>query len=70
VRIEYSKPPRSKFPDPTSDVVAIAQAIIEDKGLPIDKTRAVLGGFSAGGNPALLAAQIPRLKDKISRVVC
>jgi acetyl esterase/lipase len=70
VSIEYSKAPRSKFPEPTNDVVAIAQAIIEDEDLPIDETRVVLGGFSAGGNLALSAAQISGLKDKICGIVC
>jgi acetyl esterase/lipase len=70
VSIEYSRAPRSRFPGPTSDIVAIAQAIIEDEDLPIDKTRVVLGGFSAGGNLALSAAQIPELKNKVCGVVC
>jgi acetyl esterase/lipase len=70
ISIEYSKAPRSKFPEPTRDVVAIARAIIEDEDLPVDKSRVVLGGFSAGGNLALSAAQFPELKDKICGTVC
>jgi acetyl esterase/lipase len=69
VSIEYTRAPRSKFPGPTNDVVAIAQAIIEDEALPVDKSRVVFGGFSAGGNLALSAAQTPALKDKIHGIV-
>jgi acetyl esterase/lipase len=67
--IEYSTAPESKFPEPTKDVVAITQAILEDETLPIDKSRVVLGGFSAGGNLNLSAAQMPELKGKIKGIV-
>ncbi|KAH6672994.1 Alpha/Beta hydrolase protein [Halenospora varia] len=68
VSIEYAKAPLNKFPGPTNDVVAIAQAILEDESLPIDKSRVVLGGFSAGGNLSLSAAQMKPLQDKIRGV--
>ena len=67
--IEYSRAPRSKFPEPTKDVVAITKAILEDETLPIDKSRVVLGGFSAGGNLNISAAQMPELKGKIKGIV-
>lgn len=51
------------------DVVAIAQAIIEDTTLPVDKSRVVLGGFSAGGNICLSAAQMPELRRKLKGLV-
>ena len=70
ISIEYSRAPRSRFPGPTNDVVAITRAIVEDDDLPIDKTRVVLSGFSAGGNLALSAAQFPELKSKICAIVC
>jgi acetyl esterase/lipase len=69
VSIEYSKAPRSKFPGPTNDVVAITQAILEDDALPVDKSRVVLGGFSAGGNLNISAAQMPELKGKVRGIV-
>jgi acetyl esterase/lipase len=69
VSIEYGLAPLNSFPGPTNDVVAIAQAVIEDVSLPIDKSRVVLGGFSAGGNLSLSAAQMLALKDKIKGVV-
>lgn len=69
VSIEYRKAPLHKFPGPTGDVVAIAQAIIEDTSLPVDKSRVVLGGFSAGGNLCLSAAQMPELRGKLRGLV-
>ena len=69
VSIDYSTAPSSKFPGPTNDIVEIAQAVIEDGTLPIDKSRVVLNGFSAGGNLCLSAAQKPELKNKIKGVV-
>jgi acetyl esterase/lipase len=57
------------FPGPTNDIVAIAQAVIEDGNLPVDKSRVVLNGFSAGGNLCLSAAQVPELKDKLKGIV-
>jgi acetyl esterase/lipase len=69
VSIEYSLAPRSKFPGPTNDVVDIAQAVIKDGNLPIDKERVVLGGFSTGGNLSLSASQMPVLRGMIKGIV-
>jgi acetyl esterase/lipase len=69
VSIEYSLAPRSRYPGPSSDVVAIANAVIEDESLPVDDSRVVLGGFSAGGNLSLSASQMPGLKDRIKGIV-
>ncbi|TVY75689.1 Neutral cholesterol ester hydrolase [Lachnellula suecica] len=69
VSLEYSTAPESKFPEPTNDVVAITQAIMKDETLPVDLSRVVLGGFSAGANLAFSAAQMSGLKDKIKGIV-
>ncbi|APA09802.1 hypothetical protein SS1G_05990 [Sclerotinia sclerotiorum 1980 UF-70] len=69
VSIEYSLTPSNRFPVLTNDVVAIAQATINNPDLNIDKSRVVLGGFSAGGNLALSAAQIPDLREKLNGVI-
>lgn len=69
VSIEYGRAPRNRFPGPLHDVIATSLEILHDKSLPIDKSRVVLGGFSAGGNLALAAAQSLALKDKIKGVV-
>ncbi|KAK4551350.1 hypothetical protein LTR86_011225 [Recurvomyces mirabilis] len=70
VSLDYSKAPLARYPVPSDDIVAIAQAVLSDDTLPIDKTRVVLGGFSAGGNLALSAAQAPELQGKIHGSVC
>lgn len=49
--------------------MAITQAIIQDEELPVDKSRVLLGGFSAGGNLNISAAQMPELKGKIRGLV-
>lgn len=69
VSIEYSLTPSNRFPALTNDVVAIAQATIENHDLNIDKSRVVVGGFSAGGNLALSAAQMPSMREKLNGVV-
>ncbi|TAQ85384.1 hypothetical protein B7494_g6289 [Chlorociboria aeruginascens] len=69
VSIEHGRAPRSKFPEPANDVVAISQAIIKDTSLPIDNARVVLGGFSSGGNICLSAAQLPAVREKIKGVM-
>jgi acetyl esterase/lipase len=47
----------------------LQKPVIEGEELPIDKSRVVLGGFSAGGNLAFSAAQIPARKDEIYGIV-
>ncbi len=69
VSIEYTLTPRIKFPVPTHEVADVAQAVIEDPSLPIDKSRVAIGGFSAGGNLALSASQLPELQGKINAIV-
>ncbi|KAK4554547.1 hypothetical protein LTR86_008401 [Recurvomyces mirabilis] len=65
VSIDYGKAPQNKFPNGYEDVVAQALAIIDDPDLPIDKSRVVLSGTSAGGNLVLGAAQDSRLRGKL-----
>ncbi|ESZ93654.1 hypothetical protein SBOR_5959 [Sclerotinia borealis F-4128] len=69
VGIEYSLTPSNRFPALTNDVVAVAQATTDNPDLNIDKSRIVLGGFSAGGNLAFSAAQVPQLREKLKGVV-
>jgi acetyl esterase/lipase len=67
--ISYSKAPGTIFPVPSHEIAEIGQALIDDEKLPIDKTRVALGGFSAGGNLALSAVQLPELQGKIKALV-
>ncbi|KAH6882016.1 Alpha/Beta hydrolase protein [Alternaria rosae] len=69
VSIDYSKSPQNKFPTAYEDVIAQSLAIIDDPELPIDKSKVVLCGSSAGGNLTLGAAQDSGLLSKILGVV-
>ncbi|KAK5736466.1 hypothetical protein LTR17_007463 [Elasticomyces elasticus] len=69
VSIDYSKAPQNKFPAAYEDVVEQALKIIDDPDLPLDRSRVVLCGASAGGNLVLAAAQDPRLRSAIAGVV-
>ena len=65
VSLDYSKAPLYPFPVGVFDVAALAEAVLSDASLPIDKARVAIGGFSAGGNLALCASQLPNLKGTI-----
>lgn len=67
--LNYRKAPLHRFPVPVLDVAAIARAVIDDEELPVDKSRVVIAGFSAGGNLALTACQLPELRGRIRAAV-
>jgi acetyl esterase/lipase len=69
VSISYSLAPWATFPVPTHDIAAIVLAVLSDSTLPIDPSRVAMGGFSAGGNLALSACQLPALQGKIKAVI-
>ncbi|KAI9682353.1 MAG: hypothetical protein M1817_000407 [Caeruleum heppii] len=69
VSIDYRKAPCAPFPVPVEDAAAIAEAVIDDYHLPIDRSRIALGGFSAGANLALAIAQRPPLRQVVRAVV-
>jgi acetyl esterase/lipase len=69
VSLDYSKAPQNKFPAAYEDVIAQSLAIVDDPELPIDKSKVVLCGSSAGGNLLLGAAQDSRLRSKILGIV-
>ncbi|KAK3668749.1 hypothetical protein LTR22_000229 [Elasticomyces elasticus] len=68
ISIDYSKAPQYKFPAAYEDVVEQILKIIDDPDLPLDRSRVILCGASAGGNLVLAAAQDPRLRAKIASV--
>ncbi|CAK4034459.1 alpha beta-hydrolase [Lecanosticta acicola] len=68
VSIDYGKSPQSKFPGAYDDVMEQSLAIIDDPELPIDKSKVVLCGSSAGGNLVLAVAQDPKLRPKLRGV--
>ncbi|KAE8449071.1 hypothetical protein EG329_008659 [Mollisiaceae sp. DMI_Dod_QoI] len=65
VSLDYSKAPLHPYPVAVYDIAALVNAVLADSSLPIDKTKIVIGGFSAGGNLALCASQLPGLKGQI-----
>ncbi len=65
VSLDYRKAPLHSFPTPVYDIAAVANAVLEDETLPIDKSKLVIGGFSAGANLALCASQLPGLNGNI-----
>lgn len=65
VSLNYYKAPISTFPTPVYDVAALADAVLKDSELPIDTSKIAIGGFSAGGNLALTASQLPELKGRV-----
>ena len=69
VSVDYRKLPSWKFPYGVSDVAAIADAVIRDESLNVDKTKVALGGFSAGGNLAFAASQMESHKGHVSSLV-
>jgi acetyl esterase/lipase len=68
VSIDYSKSPQNKFPTAYEDAIAQTLAIIDDKDLPIDRSRVVLCGSSAGGNLLLAVVQDSRLRSKVTGI--
>jgi acetyl esterase/lipase len=69
VSVDYHKSPSWKFPFAVEDVAAIADAVIKDESLNIDTTKVAMGGFSAGGNLAFAACQLPILKGRVHALV-
>jgi acetyl esterase/lipase len=69
VSLDYRKAPLHPFPTATYDIAALANAVLADETLPIDKSRVAIGGFSAGGNLALSASQLPGLKGTVKAAV-
>lgn len=69
VSLSYRKAPLYPFPTATYDIHALATAVLADDALPIDKDRVTIGGFSAGGQLALSASQLPGLKGTVKAAV-
>jgi acetyl esterase/lipase len=69
VSLAYSKSPQHPFPTPVHDIGALVESVLADTSLPIDPKRVALGGFSAGGNLALVAARNPSISSRIQAIV-
>jgi acetyl esterase/lipase len=69
ISLSYSLAPQHPFPTAVEDINALIPAILSDASLPIDHARIALGGFSAGGNLTLAAAQSPSVGPRIRALV-
>lgn len=70
VSLNYRKAPLHPFPTPAQDIAALVPAVLADSDLPVDRSKPVaMGGFSAGGNLSLAAAQTEALQGKIKGLV-
>ncbi|CAG7965025.1 unnamed protein product [Penicillium olsonii] len=69
VSLNYRKAPWHPFPIATTDIHAVALAVLADETLPIDRNRVSMGGFSAGGQLVLSASQLPGLKGVVKAAI-
>jgi acetyl esterase/lipase len=69
VSIGYRLAPKFRFPSLPEDCAVLAEAVINDPDLPIDRSKVAIGGYSAGGNLSLTASQVNGLHNKIKGVV-
>lgn len=69
VSLDYPKSPDNQFPGPTEAIVDLVHAVLGDESLPFDPKWVAMGGFSAGANLSLSAAQYESLKGKIAGIV-
>ncbi|RMZ89691.1 hypothetical protein DV736_g3073, partial [Chaetothyriales sp. CBS 134916] len=69
VSLNYRKPPVHCFPTAVHDVAALVRAVLDDTRLPIDHSKTVIGGYSAGGNLSLGVVQFPDIRARIKGVL-
>uniref|UniRef100_L2FYK0 Alpha beta hydrolase fold protein n=1 Tax=Colletotrichum fructicola (strain Nara gc5) TaxID=1213859 RepID=L2FYK0_COLFN len=63
VALNYWKAPWAPWPNGLHDLEALYLAAVQDDSLPIDKSRIVIGGFSAGGNLSLCLSQLKSVRQ-------
>jgi len=69
VSLAYRLAPLDPFPAAVHDVADQMKDVFDDKDLPVDWSRVVVTGYSAGGNLALTAPQLHGLASRLSAVV-
>ncbi|KAL4912845.1 Alpha/Beta hydrolase protein [Aspergillus aurantiobrunneus] len=67
--LAYRRAPEHRFPTAIHDIAAVIAAILDDGSLPVDRTKVMVGGFSAGATISLAVGQLPSLKDRITALV-
>ena len=68
ISLDYPKTPSHPYPAAVNALTDVIEAVLEDETLPFDKKKVAIGGFSAGGNLSLAAAQKEKLRGKIGGV--
>ncbi|GAB1318529.1 Alpha/beta hydrolase fold-3 domain-containing protein [Madurella fahalii] len=69
VALNYSKAPGSPFPGAIEELEVLIPLVLADASLPVDARRVAVGGFSAGGNLALAAAQRAGVRGRVAAAV-
>ncbi|KAK4118872.1 alpha/beta-hydrolase [Parathielavia appendiculata] len=69
IALDYTKAPMGPFPTAIHDIEALISCVLCDPSLPLDADRVALAGWSAGGNLALAASQLPSLRGRIRAAV-
>lgn len=64
VSMNYSKAPSVQFPTPTNELVDTVLDILADTSLRFDRSRVVIGGYSAGGNLCLVGNHGTKIRRK------
>lgn len=67
--INYRKAPSHVFPAPVYDCAALIKAALDDPDLPVDHTKVIVAGYSAGATLALTSVQLDGIYDRIKAVV-
>lgn len=64
VSVNYPKAPLCPFPHMGEELAKVVKSVLDDDSLPVDKSKVVLGGFSAGANLSLSIAQRDEFQGK------
>jgi acetyl esterase/lipase len=69
ISLEYPLAPAHRYPKAVKALIDVVNAVLEDKSLPFDKRKVVIGGSSAGANLSLAITQDASLQGKVGGVV-
>ena len=70
ISLEYYKAPTHRFPIAVNALTDLVLSILSDDSLPIDRSKVVIGGTSAGATLALAISQDDRLQGSIHGAIC
>lgn len=70
ISLDYYKSPTHRFPVAVNALTDLVLSILSDDSLPIDRSKVVIGGASAGATLALAISQDERLQGRIHGAIC